>query len=112
MWMACEPGGRSCRFRSSPTERFAPVPFSRNTIVPTLLPWASFISTIVLAALASDRRMMVDDAVTMNSPLFFIATNYNQASVLGAISWLSNGHGDHASVCASAFQFWDGVYCL
>src|SRR5579864_1501267 len=45
-WMACSPGGRSWRLSSRPT----PEPCSQRSTVPTLLPWASLSSTLVLAA--------------------------------------------------------------
>jgi hypothetical protein len=48
--------------------------------VPTLLPWASFISTTVLAALASDQRTIVDDTAATKNRLCFMDTNYNQAA--------------------------------
>src|ERR1700726_4496419 len=83
--MAGVPGGKSCSLSSSPTP-FAPFPFSHNIIVPTLLPWASFTSTTVLAALDSARRMIVDDTAATNSRLCFMATNYSQGAVLYAIS--------------------------
>jgi hypothetical protein len=47
--------------------------------VPTLFPWASFISTAVLAALDSDQKMIVDDTATMKNRLRFMGTHYNQA---------------------------------
>src|ERR1700722_3229485 len=81
--MACLPGGRSCRLRSRPTPApFAPVPLSDNVTVPTLLPWASFISTTVLAAVDSAKRMIVVDTAAANCGLCFIATNYNQSGAL------------------------------
>src|SRR5579862_7162560 len=75
--MPCVPGGRSCNLRSSPT----PVPLSDIVTEPTLLPWASFISTTVLAALASDQKMIVDDTAAMKNRLCFIGTDYNQGGV-------------------------------
>jgi hypothetical protein len=59
---------------------FEPVPLSDIVIVPTLLPWASFIWTTVLAALASDQKIIVNVTAAMNNRLFFMAPDYNQAA--------------------------------
>jgi hypothetical protein len=64
-----------------------------------------------LAALASDRRMIVDDNAVMNNPLCFMATDYNQASVLCVISSSSTVTAIVHAPGARAFQLWDGVYC-
>src|SRR5271167_2338929 len=91
--MPCVPGGRSCRFSSSPTPPPpGPVPLSVIVTEPTLLPWASFTSTTVLAALASDQRMIVDDTAAMKNPWCFIATNYNQATARALFRDSSEGH--------------------
>src|ERR1700721_3357096 len=76
--MPCVPGGRSCSFISSTTPApFAPLLLSDSVIVPTLLPWASFISTTVLAALVAAQKTMVDDTAAMNSCWCFMAPNYS-----------------------------------
>src|SRR5579863_1912599 len=117
--MPCVPGGRSCRFKSSTTPApFSPVPLSTIVTVPTLLPWASFISTTVLAALASEKRAIVDDTAATKNCLCFMGTDYNQA-----ISRALFDHRHRRAVIATmqirltrrlvrAFPFWDGVYCL
>jgi hypothetical protein len=65
---------------------FGPVPLSDIVTVPTLLPWASFIWTMVLAALASDQRMIVEDTAAMKNRLCFMGKDYNQADGLCAMS--------------------------
>src|SRR5579863_22709 len=95
--MPCLPGGRSCKSRSSPTPApCLPVPLSTIVTVPTLLPWASFISTTVLAALDSVQRTMADDTAAVKNRLCFMVTNYNQATVLRAISSSSSSGRDNA----------------
>jgi hypothetical protein len=56
--------------------------------VPTLLPWASFISTTVLATLDSGKKMIVDNTAAIKNRLCFMVTNYNQAAAPCAISSL------------------------
>src|SRR5580658_1071293 len=111
--MPCVPGGKSCRLRSSPTPAlFSPVPLSAIVTVPTLLPWASFISTTVLAALASDQRTIVDDTAATKNRLCFMDTDYNQATsgaLFDSSSWSSSDgdnadSSDSASLAASEFS--------
>jgi hypothetical protein len=59
---------------------FEPVPLSDIVIVPTLLPWASFIWTTVLAALASDQKIIAHVTAAMKNRLSFMAPDYNQAA--------------------------------
>src|ERR1700733_13004926 len=74
------PGGKLCRSRSSPPPGpFEPVPLSQMVTEPTLWPWASFISTTVLATLDSDQKMIVDETAAMKNRLCFMATNYIQS---------------------------------
>jgi hypothetical protein len=52
---------------------FEPVPLSDIVIVPTLLPWASFICTTVLAALASDQKIIANVTAATKNRLSFMA---------------------------------------
>ena len=52
---------------------FGPVPLSDIVTVPTVLPWASFISTTVFAALDSDQKIITDDTAATRNRFCFMA---------------------------------------
>jgi hypothetical protein len=76
---------------------FSPVPLSTIVTVPTLLPWASFISTTVLAVLDNDQKMIVDVTAATKNRLRFMGTHYNQAKSCALF--------DHRRAATAIMQF-------